>query len=68
MAGRFAMTLDNYLHSGHGYDEVIVVDRNGNELTSWQDDDPKYSAMVLDVKAKNHDTTVQIMIDYEKGN
>ena len=49
------------------YDEVIVVDKNGKECTSWiGEKDPKYSAKVLGVKPIDNDTALEVQIDYVK--
>lgn len=49
------------------FDELTVVNQNGEELTSWTDDDPKYQAEVLDVKVGCNITVAEVMIDWKKG-
>ena len=39
-------TLGEYLLSGHGFEETVVIDDEGNEVLSWHDDDSKYLAEV----------------------
>ena len=58
------MTLENYIHQPHDYDEAIVIDRNGNELTSWIEDDNKYQKEVLSVSLNKSGTLATIKIDY----
>lgn len=58
------MTLENFIHQPHDYDETIVIDRNGNELTSWIENDNKYQKEVLSVSLNKSGTLATIKIDY----
>ena len=56
-------TLNEFLHSGHGYSETVVIDDEGREVTSWHDDDSKYLAEVKYVRPIDNNTAAEIHID-----
>ena len=56
-------TLNEYLHSEHGYEETVVIDDEGREVTSWHEDDSKYLAEVKYVKTIDNGTCGEIHID-----
>lgn len=56
-------TLGDYLHSDHGYDETVVIDDDGNEVTCWHEDDSKYLAEVKYVKPSESGSFAEIHID-----
>lgn len=59
------MTLQQWLSSPENiYDELTIVDRNGEERTMWVDDDPKYQAKVLDVKRGCDICHAEVTIDW----
>ncbi len=59
------MTLDEVLHSNHGwYDEAVVTNPEGKELTCWRDNDLKYNADVLKTETIDNDTALRITVDY----
>ena len=60
------VTLNEFLNSGHGYDEVIVTDKNGEELVLWTENDPKYDKNVLSTQVVDNDTALKVVIDHEK--
>ena len=62
------MTLENFIHQPHEYDESVVIDRNGNELLSWTENDSKYQRKVLSVSLNESGTLAIIKIDYLKEN
>ena len=59
------MTLQEWIESKEStpFDELVIVNRNGEELTSWIDDDPKYQAKVVDVKVGCNIVVAEVMID-----
>ncbi len=61
-------TLGKFLQSKNNfYDELIIFNKNGEELTHWDGpDDPKYSAQVLSVKPFDN-TSAEVIIDYDKS-
>lgn len=58
------MTLEKFLHQQHDYDETIITDKNGNELTIWRDNDKKYQMKVLSVSLNESGTLATIKINY----
>lgn len=59
------MILSEALHKYTDFDEKIVVDRNGNELLHWFENDKKYKASVICVVPRS-ECELEIMIDYVK--
>lgn len=62
-----SQTLENFLQSGYArvYDEITVVDRNGEELSAWIDNDPKYKAKVLNVyEYESAPWAIEVVIDW----
>ena len=58
------MILSEALNKYTDFDEKTVVDRNGNELLHWLENDEKYKASVICVIPRS-EYELEIMIDYQ---
>ena len=65
------MTLQQWLESPENiYEELIIVDKNGEEQDIFDKNDPRYNAKVIDVKRGCNicvaEVMVEVMADWEQ--